>query len=37
VDENPLSKRIIGATIEVHRQLGPGLLVNSIRRMVLNL
>jgi len=24
--ENPLSKRIIGAAIEVHRQLGPGLL-----------
>jgi GxxExxY protein len=26
VDENPLSKLIIGAAIEVHRQLGPGLL-----------
>ena len=24
--ENPLSKEIIGAAIEVHRQLGPGLL-----------
>lgn len=24
--ENPLSKRIIGAAIEVHRHLGPGLL-----------
>ncbi len=24
--ENPLSKRIVGAAIEVHRQLGPGLL-----------
>jgi len=26
VDENALSKLIIGAAIEVHRQLGPGLL-----------
>jgi GxxExxY protein len=26
MDENPLSKEIIGAAIEVHRQLGPGLL-----------
>ncbi|MCP4418254.1 MAG: GxxExxY protein [Chloroflexi bacterium] len=25
-NENPLSKEIIGAAIEVHRQLGPGLL-----------
>ena len=25
-DENPISKEIIGAAIEVHRQLGPGLL-----------
>ena len=26
MDENPLSKEIIGAAIDVHRQLGPGLL-----------
>jgi GxxExxY protein len=26
MDENTLSKQIIGAAIEVHRQLGPGLL-----------
>ncbi|HJZ10621.1 MAG TPA: GxxExxY protein [Acidobacteriota bacterium] len=26
MEENPLSKCIIGAAIEVHRQLGPGLL-----------
>jgi GxxExxY protein len=26
VDENELSNRIIGAAIDVHRQLGPGLL-----------
>jgi len=26
LDENALSKKIIGAAIEVHRQLGPGLL-----------
>ena len=26
MDENALSKKIIGAAIEVHRQLGPGLL-----------
>ena len=26
MNENPLSKEIIGAAIEVHRQLGPGLL-----------
>ena len=26
MDENALSKVIIGAAIEVHRQLGPGLL-----------
>ncbi|MGH2522250.1 MAG: GxxExxY protein [Anaerolineales bacterium] len=26
MDENALSKQIIGAAIEVHRQLGPGLL-----------
>jgi GxxExxY protein len=26
MDENALSKLIIGAAIEVHRQLGPGLL-----------
>lgn len=26
MSENPLSKEIIGAAIEVHRQLGPGLL-----------
>ena len=26
MQENPLSKEIIGAAIEVHRQLGPGLL-----------
>ncbi len=25
-NENPLSKKIIGAAIEVHKQLGPGLL-----------
>ena len=25
-NENPLSKEIIGAAIEVHKQLGPGLL-----------
>ncbi len=29
MDENTLSKQIIGAAIEVHRQLGPGLLENA--------
>ncbi len=29
MDENSLSKQIIGAAIEVHRHLGPGLLENA--------
>ncbi len=31
MDENALSNLIIGAAIEVHRQLGPGLLENSFQ------
>ncbi len=31
MDENALSKVIIGAAIEVHRQLGPGLLESAYK------
>ena len=37
MDENEISRSIIGCAIEVHRQLGPGLqLVDGVSRVVSN-
>ncbi len=36
MDINQLSNKIIGAAIEVHKAIGPGLLRVSIRRMPLS-
>jgi hypothetical protein len=31
---NRLTEKVIGAAIEVHKQLGPGLLKNGIQRLI---